>query len=336
MGEITMTKSGMLTPTNMTEALEYAKMLSSSSMVPVNFKNKPADVLVAVQWGYEVGLPPMSALQNIAVINGKPSIYGDAALALITSHKQYAGHKEWLEGDTAYCVIKRKVGDEVVETKQSFSEKDAKKARLWGKQGPWSQYPERMLQMRARGFAMRDSFPDALKGVITVEEAQDYPNQEMKDITPKSKDNPMDEVFGKEEPENVPQIEPVSNDDAVADTKSPEKSNASQEVSKDATEENEERAWEMAVEEGFKEYLTAKDWSNAMQEAWREIEADESVLFSERRHEIGEHKKEHDDTIIRLKDECPDVAKALAADYKKILARLSVKAKEAGEERKEK
>ena len=326
-----MTKSGMLTPTNMTEALEYSKMMAMSSMVPANFKGKPADVLVAVQWGFEVGLPPMSALQNIAVINGKPSIYGDAALALITSHKQYAGHKEWTEGEIAYCVIKRKVGDEIVETKQSFSIEDARLAKLWGKQGPWTQYPQRMLQMRARGFAMRDSFPDALKGVITVEEAQDFPNQEMKDITPKPKDNPMDAVFGKEEPENVPQIEPVSNDDAVADTESPEKAIVTQSVSMDVTEEDDEREWEMMVGNSFKEYKTAKDWSNAMFSAWKAIEEDSSLSFFDRRHKIGEHKNNHNDSIARLKDEAPQIAKLLKIDYNKILARLSIKAKDSGE-----
>jgi hypothetical protein len=59
-----------------------------------------------------------------------------------------------------------------------FSVTDAKKAQLWGKGGPWSQYARRMLQMRARGFALRDAFPDVLRGLITAEEAQDYPTPE--------------------------------------------------------------------------------------------------------------------------------------------------------------
>ena len=57
------------------------------------------------------------------------------------------------------------------------------------------------------------------------------------------------------------------------------------------------------------------------------------MRFSDRRHEIGEHKKDHDDTVGRLKDEAPDVADELAKDYKSVLARLSVKAKEAGEKK---
>ena len=179
---------------------------------------------------------------------------------------------------------------------------------------------------------MRDSFPDALKGVITVEEAQDFPNQEIKDITPQPKDNPMDAVFGKEEPENVPEIELVSNDDAVADSKGPENAIVSQDVSKDVTEVKGEKTWEMLVEEGIKEYSTAKEWAVAMESVWKEIEADNDMFFSERRHVIGEHKKQQEETIKRLKKENSKIAIELGEKYSKILARLSVKSKEAKEQ----
>jgi hypothetical protein len=55
---------------------------------------------------------------------------------------------------------------------------DAKRAGLAGKSGPWSQYPARMLALRARGFALRNAFADALRGLVTAEEAQDYPQAE--------------------------------------------------------------------------------------------------------------------------------------------------------------
>ena len=318
-----MTKSGMLTPTNMTEALDYAKMMASSSMVPANFKYIPADVLVAVQWGYEVGLPPMSALQNIAVINGKPSIYGDAALALITSHKQYGGHKEWLEGDTAYCVIKRKVGDEVVETKQSFSEKDAKLARLWGKQGPWSQYPERMLQMRARGFAMRDSFPDALKGVITVEEAQDYPAQEMKDITPK---NPLDSHFKAESVEIEAEISPQNASSKDLGSNNPKKTNAPETALNQSTN---DFVFILHLGNETIEFLDGESWHEGFVAEISKISNDKGLSFEDRRHNAGEFKKANDETLDLLEKENNNLYLNIAQRYKKMLAHLSIKAKEA-------
>ncbi len=169
-------KPYMLSPTNFQEAEKFSIMIASSSLCPTPFKNKPGDIMVAMQMGAEVGLNPMQAIQNIAVINGRPCLYGDAAIGVVRCHK----HCEWIdEGDIGsikdgtavyHCTIKRKGQDPQT---RSFSVDKAKKAGLWGKSGPWSQYPERMLQMRARGFALRDVFPDALRGLNIAEEIED-------------------------------------------------------------------------------------------------------------------------------------------------------------------
>jgi hypothetical protein len=181
----------------MTEAIDFSNMLSKSTMVPKAYQNKPEDVLVAVQWGYELGLAPLQALQNIATINGKPSVYGDAAMALVQNSPVCEDVKEYFEGEgtsnpIAVCVAKRKNRTEVI---SKYSVEDAKRAGLWNKQGPWTQYPKRMLQMRARGFALRDAFPDVLKGLITVEEAQDYPEDTAAPQAPQIKHaNPLDAI----------------------------------------------------------------------------------------------------------------------------------------------
>jgi hypothetical protein len=166
-------------PTTLSEAIQFSEMLSTSTMVPKQYNGKPTDILVAMQWGAELGLAPLQALQNIAVINGKPSVYGDAAMALVQNNPVCEDIEEFMEDEgtpnpSAVCVAKRK-GRKPVTAK--FSVEDAKRAGLWGKQGPWTQYPKRMLQMRARGFALRDAFPDVLKGLITIEEALDFPTE---------------------------------------------------------------------------------------------------------------------------------------------------------------
>jgi hypothetical protein len=184
-------------PANLTEAIQFSDLLASSSIVPKAYQGKPQDILVCVQWGYEMGLAPMQALQNIAVINGKPSVYGDAAMALVQASPVCEDVEEFFENEgspnpIAVCIAKRK-GRKPVTVK--FSVEDAKRAGLWGKQGPWSAYPKRMMQMRARGFALRDAFPDVLKGMITAEEAQDYPD-EAKPVQAKPA-NPLDLVAPK-------------------------------------------------------------------------------------------------------------------------------------------
>jgi hypothetical protein len=165
-----------LEPATLSEAMRFAEVLANSTMVPRDYQGKPANVLVAMQWGREVGLGPLQAIQNVAVINGRPSIWGDAALALVRGHPACERVTEGVEGEgdtrAGFCIVKRR-GEP--EQRRTFSVADAKKAGLWGKAGPWQQYPDRMLQLRARGFAIRDVFPDALRGVITAEEAQDTP-----------------------------------------------------------------------------------------------------------------------------------------------------------------
>ncbi len=162
------------------DAFRFAKMVSGSEFAPKDFKGKPESCLLAIQHGSEVGLSPMQSLQSIAVINGRPTIWGDAALALVQSSPVCEYVREYTEGEgdnlTAVCEAKRR--GYPAPTVVRFSVADAKKAGLWGKSGPWSAYSTRMLQVRARGFALRNAFADALRGLITAEEAQDYPATE--------------------------------------------------------------------------------------------------------------------------------------------------------------
>jgi hypothetical protein len=159
------------------DAFRFATMVAKSDFAPKDFKGKPESCLLAIQHGSEIGLSPMQSLQNIACINGRPAIWGDAALAVAMASPVCEYVRESIEGDgesmVATCTAKRR-GYETP-TVARFTVADAKKAGLWGKSGPWTQYPRRMLQLRARGFALRDAFPDVLKGLVTAEEAQDYP-----------------------------------------------------------------------------------------------------------------------------------------------------------------
>ena len=180
-----------LNPTNMTEAMEFSKFLATSTHIPKDFQGNPNNILVAIQWGYEIGLAPMQALQNIAVINGRPSLWGDSMIAVCKAHPDWRGISETYieEEDKAVCLVKRNVHGEIEETRSEFSYKDAQRANLTNKPGPWKNYPKRMLQLRARGFALRDAFPDAIKGLITAEEAIDYPEKkEPRNVTESSKD----------------------------------------------------------------------------------------------------------------------------------------------------
>jgi len=161
-----------MSPTNFTEMMQMADRFADSNMVPKDFIGKPGNVLVAIQWGMEIGLKPLQAMQNIAVINGRPCLWGDAVIALARSSAACEYIIETQTATEATCKVKRRGEAEQVRT---FSMTDAKLAGLSGKQGPWTQYPKRMMQMRARAFAIRDVFPDVLKGLAFAEEVMDLP-----------------------------------------------------------------------------------------------------------------------------------------------------------------
>jgi len=189
-----------LAPQNIEEALKFADMLSKSNLVPKEFIGNPGNILVAIQWGMELGLQPMQSMQNIAVINGRPSLWGDSVLALVKASPTCEYVVEEVGDNGATCKVKRRGEPEQV---RHFTVEDAKKASLWGKQGPWTNYPKRMLQVRARSWALRDVFPDVLRGMPIAEELQDMPSE--KDVTPA------------QEPANT-KAEPVTLDDATFKT----------------------------------------------------------------------------------------------------------------------
>ncbi len=158
-----------LSPQTFDQALTFSKYLADSDLVPKDFKGKPANCLIAMQWGAELGLKPLQAIQNIAIINGRPALWGDAVIALVRGSPACEYITESDDGTTAVCRVKRKGEDEQVRT---FSIQDATTAGLAGK-NTWAQYPKRMRQMRARAFALRDVFPDVLRGMPVAEELQD-------------------------------------------------------------------------------------------------------------------------------------------------------------------
>jgi len=161
-----------LQPANLDEAMHLATLLSKSSIVPKDFQGNPGNVFVAMQWGNEIGLAPLQAMQSIAVINGRPSVWGDAVVALVRASGLLESMDEGADEAAGYCVVKRR-GEPPV--RRDYTLDDAKRAGLAGKQGPWQTSPKRMLQLRARAFALRDVFPDVLRGMHVAELAQDMP-----------------------------------------------------------------------------------------------------------------------------------------------------------------
>lgn len=214
-----------LSPRNFDEAWRMASILAQSQLVPKNYHQNPQDILVAMQYGAEIGLPPMASLQSVAVINGKPGVYGDGFLGAIQSTAAYAKHAEYYEladgtklqslrqddyknDDTkAVSIFWRKGNPEPFVG--AFSIGDAKRAQLWGKQGPWSTAPARMLLWRARGYAGRNGFAAELRGIKTAEELLDTPEDAI-DATSTIDAPPAEPIRRSEKVAAVPEPEPAA------------------------------------------------------------------------------------------------------------------------------
>ena len=154
-----------LVPQTLDDVYRLATAIAKSGLAPQAMKT-PEQITVAILTGLELGLKPMFALNKIAVVNGRPTLWGDGIPALLWSRG--FDIREWFDGeDIAMCEVTRPNGVKVV---RSFTVDDAKAAGLWGKQGPWKQYPKRMLAMRARAFSARDGAADVLGGLYVAEE----------------------------------------------------------------------------------------------------------------------------------------------------------------------
>lgn len=169
-------KNGQPIPRTFEGMWRLAQIYAKSGILPKGI-DTPERAFLAMQLGSELGISYINAIQNIAVINGRPSVWGDLMLGLVMRIKEFGSIEEELkdiDGDlTAICTVVR-VGHEPVT--RTFSMSDARKADLTGKDN-WKKYPKRMVQMRARSFALRDLFPDVLKGLYSIEEMMGVENE---------------------------------------------------------------------------------------------------------------------------------------------------------------
>lgn len=165
-----------IVPVDFEQAWRLATVFAASGdMVPKVYRENPNAACMAIMWGMELGISPIQAIQGIAVIGGKPAVWGDLLLAICVTSPKFVDLLEEpvLEGTAvvAYkATAKRQGRSDVV---RIFTMADAAKAGLLTKDGPWKTYPQRMLQMRARSWALRDQFADALRGIASADEMQD-------------------------------------------------------------------------------------------------------------------------------------------------------------------
>lgn len=196
---------GALIPQDIDQAFRLASAVHKAGLAPYGM-DTPEKCFIAIATGLEIGVPPMQAIQGIAVIGNRPCVWGDTLIGVVRASPKCEWIREWIDGEgddmVAHCIASRRGEDEPVE--RTFSVEDAKRAGLWdirprvtrknrgggtyeaANDSPWFRYPKRMLQMRARAWCLRDAFADVTKGIGMAEEARDTPRdpEDARDVTP--------------------------------------------------------------------------------------------------------------------------------------------------------
>lgn len=151
----------------LSEQVMFAKALADASLLPESYRRQPSNVLYALQAADALGIHPMTAIQQVHVIKGKPSMSAELMRALV----QRAGHRFRIVESTSQVATVEIVRADDPEFPQrfSFSMDDATRAKLTGKDS-WRTFPTAMLLARATSSAVRAVCPDVLMGISYVPE----------------------------------------------------------------------------------------------------------------------------------------------------------------------
>lgn len=156
---------------------QMAQMISKSNLVPQSYQGKPEDCFLALQFAVRLGMEPLTVMQNLYVVKGKPSWSGQFCMALIRANPAfsnvrlvYTGTKGTDNRGAYVTAIRVSDGSVVDGTEVTIA---MAKAEGWISNQKWKSMPEQMLGYRAAAFFARLHCPEALLGIQTAEEAED-------------------------------------------------------------------------------------------------------------------------------------------------------------------
>lgn len=154
--------TGTRPASSLPEKVQYAQQLAAADLLPANYRKKPGNVLLACEYGEMLDIHPLTAIQQVHVIEGKLSMSAELMRAQVARHGHTFRTVE-MSSERARVSITR--GDDPEHTTTvEFSIEDAKRANLTGK-GVWKQYPAAMLHARATSMAVRAVCPEVLMGI---------------------------------------------------------------------------------------------------------------------------------------------------------------------------
>ena len=159
-------------------AFQMAKGLSQSTLVPQQFQNNPANCLIALEQSNRLNISPMAVMQNLYIVQGKPSFSSSFIIGLINASGKYDMElqfdEEEKDGKPYACTCwTEKDGRKVTGIKITM---DMAEKEGWSKKNgsKWLTIPQVMLRYRAASFFARMNCPELSIGLYSKEELDDF------------------------------------------------------------------------------------------------------------------------------------------------------------------
>lgn len=165
------------------EAARLAEFYSKSDMIPAQFRDKPANVFIALQFAWRIGMDPFMVMQGMYVVQGRPGLEAKFVIALVNASGLFAdpldfdfsgtpGKPDWT------CTVSAKRTRTGKECKLDFKYSVAE-AEGWVSKGgsKWKTMPDQMMRYRAAAFFARVYCPEVIMGMQTTDEIDDTPRE---------------------------------------------------------------------------------------------------------------------------------------------------------------
>lgn len=151
-------------------SMQLARSIAQSTLVPRALKNE-SDALVVILTGQELGLPPMTALRSIHVVDGKPTMSADLMVALCKRSGEciFFDPVEVTNKGATFRTQRKGSPEPTVFT---YTEEDASAAGLLRRKGPWQQHRKAMYAARCKAMLARLVYPDLLVGVYDADSGE--------------------------------------------------------------------------------------------------------------------------------------------------------------------
>lgn len=152
----------------MQAAWSIAEMMCSTTLVPKSYQGKPAEGTAAIMYGTELGLNPIQSLQQVMVINGKPSIESRTMVALL----KMRGYRFTTDESSPQRVTVTGTSPSGETETSTWTFERAQKAGFT-RNKLYNSIPEQMLYAKAATEVCRRLAPDVLLGIsYSTEEMQ--------------------------------------------------------------------------------------------------------------------------------------------------------------------